>query len=51
MIIEHFVIIRGPDGEQEINLKDLNEEKRKAITNALNTKMLGRLNYIPEKTA
>ncbi len=51
MIIEHIVRIRGPEGEREVNLKDLSEEKRKEITNALNIKMLSRLNYIPEKTA
>lgn len=52
MIIEHYVIIRGPEGEQELNFKDLSKEEKKRVTNALNTRMLGQLNYIPEeKTA
>lgn len=52
MIIEQYVIIRGPEGEREVNLKDLSDERRREIRNHLNTKMLGHLNYVPEdKTA
>lgn len=51
MTIEHYLIIRGPEGEREINLNDLSKEKRREITNALNIRMLGQLNYVPEKTA
>ena len=51
MTIEHYVIIRGPEGEREVNLNDLSKEKRREIANALNIRMLGQLNYVPEKTA
>ena len=51
MTIEHYVVIRGPEGEREINLNDLSKEKRRDITNALNIRMLSQLNYVPDKTA
>lgn len=51
MTIEHYVIIRGPEGEREVNLNDLSKEKRREIANALNIRMLGQLNYVPDKTA
>ena len=52
MIIEQYVIIRGPEGEREVNLADLSEERRREIRNHLNIRMLARLNYVPEeKTA
>lgn len=51
MKIKYYVVIRGPEGEQELDLAGLSEERRKEIVNALNTKMLEHLNYIPEKTA
>lgn len=52
MIVEYYVTIRGPEGEKEYNFKDLSEKRRKEIVNALNTRMVSELNYVPEdKTA